>query len=181
MATPALQQFFYDGQIERFLAQFIRMMSGFQVEFGADRQGNITLQRVPVYYADGSRQVAAIITNNTGSAMPPVPAMTVYINNITYDKDRIQDPTFVGKINVRQRAWNSVTQEYEDKQGNAFTVERMMPVPYTLELKVDIWTSNTKQKLQLMEQIMVLFNPAMEIQSTDNYICLLYTSDAADE
>jgi hypothetical protein len=44
----ALQQFFYDAQIERFLAQFIRMVSGFQVEFGADRAGNITYQRVPV-------------------------------------------------------------------------------------------------------------------------------------
>jgi hypothetical protein len=31
----ALQQYFYDAQIERFLAQFIRMVSGFQVEFGA--------------------------------------------------------------------------------------------------------------------------------------------------
>ena len=35
-----MQQFFYDAQIERFLAQFIRMVSGFQVEFGADRYGN---------------------------------------------------------------------------------------------------------------------------------------------
>jgi hypothetical protein len=45
-----------------------------------------------------------------------------------------------------------------------------MPVPYTIELKLDIWTSNTKQKLQLLEQLIVLFNPALEIQSTDNYI-----------
>ena len=167
----ALQSFFYDAQIERFLAQFIRMLSGFQVEFGADRLGNQTLQRVPVYYGDGSRQVASIITNNaSGSVMNAVPAMTVYINNITYDKDRVQDPTFVGKMHIRQRAYNETTQEYENQQGNAFTIERHMPVPYTLELKVDIWTSNTKQKLQLIEQIVPLFNPAMEIQSTDNYI-----------
>ena len=46
----------------------------------------------------------------------------------------------------------------------------MMPVPYTLQMSVDVWTSNTNQKLQLMEQILVLFNPALEIQSTDNYL-----------
>jgi hypothetical protein len=162
----ALQQYFYDAQIERFLAQFIRMMSGFQVEFG-----NNTLQRVPVYYGDGSRQVANIITNNSaGSAMPPVPAMAVYISSLTYDRSRIQDPTFVGKMNIRQRTYNELTQEYESAQGNAFTIERSMPVPYVLELKLDIWTSNTKQKLQLFEQIGVLFNPGLEIQSTDNYI-----------
>jgi hypothetical protein len=170
MAT-ANQQFFYDAQIERFLAQFIRIVSGFQVEFGADRNGNLAHQRVPVYWGDSSRQVQMIINNNSsGSVMPAVPAMTVYINGITYDRDRVQQPDFVGKMNIRERYYNEQTQEYENRQGNAFTIERMMPVPYTLELKLDIWTSNTKQKLQLIEQLQVLFNPALEIQSTDNYI-----------
>jgi hypothetical protein len=169
MAT-ANQQFFYDAQIERFLAQFIRMVSGFQVEYGQDRQGNKTLQRVPVYYGDGSRQVAAIFTNNSENAMATVPAMTVYINGLTYDRDRVQEPTFIGKMQIRQRTYNESTMEFENSQGNAFTIERLMPVPYTVELKLDIWTSNTKQKLQLVEQLQVLFNPALEIQSTDNYI-----------
>lgn len=166
----ALQQFFYDGQIERFIAQFIRIMSGFQVEYGKDRDGNTTLQRVPVYYGDGSRQVASIINNNSENSLPTVPAMTVYVNSLTYDRDRVQDPTFIGKMNIRQRAYNDITQEYEQRQGNAFTIERAMPVPYTLELKLDVWTSNTKQKLQMVEQLQVLFNPALEIQNTDNYI-----------
>jgi hypothetical protein len=167
----ASHQFFYDAQIERFIAQFIRIVSGFQVEFGKDREGNKTLQRVPVYYGDSSRQVMNIISNNSaGSALPTVPAMTVYINNVTYDRDRIQQPDFVGKMNIRQRYYNEDTQEYENRQGNAFSIERLMPVPYTLELKLDIWTSNTKQKLQLLEQLVILFNPALEIQSTDNYI-----------
>jgi len=167
----ASQNFFYDGQIERFLTQFIRIVSGFQVEFGQTSASGTAYQRVPVYYGDGSRQVAAIISQNSApNIMPTVPAMTVYINGITYDKDRIQDPTYIGKMQIRERYYNEDTQEYENRQGTAFTVERPMPVPYTLELKLDIWTSNTKQKLQLLEQLMVLFNPAMEIQSTDNYI-----------
>jgi hypothetical protein len=45
-----------------------------------------------------------------------------------------------------------------------------MPVPYDLEINVDIWTSNTNQKLQILEQILTLFNPGLEIQSTDNFI-----------
>ena len=166
----ALQQYFYDAQIERFLLQFIRIMSGFQVQFGQDRVGNTTLQRVPVYYGDGSRQVAAIINNMSENAMPTVPAMTVYISALNYDRDRVQEPNFVGKMNIRQRFYNEGTQEYEARQGNAFTVERHMPVPYSLDLKLDVWTSNTKQKLQLIEQLQVLFNPGLELQSTDNYI-----------
>ena len=45
-----------------------------------------------------------------------------------------------------------------------------MPVPYTATFKLDMWTSNMEQKLQLFEQLGVLFNPSMEIQNTDNYI-----------
>jgi hypothetical protein len=45
-----------------------------------------------------------------------------------------------------------------------------MPVPYSLTINLDIWTSNTNQKFQLLEQIIPLFNPALEIQSTDNFI-----------
>ena len=123
------QQFFYDAQLERFLVQFIRMVSGFQVEFGQDRDGNKTLQRVPVYYGDGSRQVAQILTNNSENAMPTTPAMTVYISNLNYDRDRVQQPDFIGKMNIRQKYYNEATQEYENRQGNAFTIERMMPVP----------------------------------------------------
>ena len=45
-----------------------------------------------------------------------------------------------------------------------------MPTPYTLTVNCDIWTSNTEQKLQILEQICMLFNPSLEIQTTDNYI-----------
>lgn len=165
-----MQNFFYDGQIRRFILQFIRIVSGFQVEFGKDRDGYTTLQRVPVFYGDSSRQAMSIIQGNSENALPVVPSMAVYINNLTYDRSRVQEPNFVGKMNIRQRAYNEETGEYEQRQGNAFTIERMMPVPYMLELKLDIWTSNTEQKLQLLEQLIVLFNPALEIQSTDNYI-----------
>ena len=50
------------------------------------------------------------------------------------------------------------------------TVERLMPTPYTLEMTADIWSTNTDQKLQIMEQILMMFNPSLEIQTTDNYV-----------
>jgi hypothetical protein len=55
-------------------------------------------------------------------------------------------------------------------EGKNYTVERLMPTPYTLSVNVDIWSTNTDQKLQIMEQILMLFNPSLEIQTTDNYI-----------
>ena len=102
--------------------------------------------------------------------MPSTPLMTFYITDLKYDRPRIQDPTFVGNMAVRQRTYDPDTGSYEVTQGNAFTIERIMPVPYEMTINLDVWTSNTNQKMQLLEQILTLFNPSLEIQSTDNYI-----------
>jgi hypothetical protein len=96
--------------------------------------------------------------------------MTFYISGLDYDRPRMQEPYHISKIAVRQRTYDEASDSYEVTQGNAFTIERLMPVPYKLTIKLDIWTSNTNQKMQLLEQMLTLFNPALEIQSTDNYI-----------
>ena len=166
----ALQQFFYDKQIRRYITQFIRMVSNFQVEFGKDRNSNTTLQRVPVIYGDSSRQASAILKQNSENYLNSTPAMAVYIAGMEYDRSRIMNPTYVDKMNLRERYYDAQTGQLATTQGDTFTVERLMPVPYRLTLKLDIWTSNTEQKLQILEQICTLFNPALEIQSTDNYV-----------
>ena len=165
-----MQQFFFDNQIRRFLLQFTRMFSNFQVEYGQDSLGVPTLLRVPVRYGDASRQAATIIQQNSANSLPSAPLMTFYITGLEYDRPRMQDPYHVNKINVRQRLYDPSTETYETTQGNAFTIERLMPVPYKLSINLDIWTTNTNQKFQLIEQIAPLFNPSLEIQSTDNYI-----------
>jgi hypothetical protein len=164
------QQYFYDEQIRRFLLQFARMVSNFQVEYGRDDAGNPTLLTVPVKYGDWTRQAQSVLQNNSASTMPSVPLMTFYVTALEYARDRVQEPFHVNKMHVRQRTWDSQTESYESTQGNAFTVERLMPSPYNLSVALDIWTSNTNQKMQLLEQLIWLFNPSMEIQSTDNYI-----------
>ena len=167
----ALTQFFYDEQLRRFLLQFARIFSNFAVEYGRNEEGtDHTLIRVPVKYGDWSRQAQTILNNNSASTMPSTPMMTFYISALDYDRPRIQEPNFVSNIAVRQRTYDEATNSYETTQGNAFTIERLMPVPYKITMKLDIWTSNTNQKMQLLEQILVLFNPSLEIQSTDNYI-----------
>ena len=165
-----MAQFFYDNQVRRFLIQFGKIFSNWYVTKGKDPAGNEILVRVPVMYGDSSRQAATIIANNSASNLPSAPLITYYITALEYDQKRTQDPTFIDKIQVRQRSYNAETQSYETVQGQAFTVERLMPVPYTLRMSVDLWTTNYNQKLELIEQLGTLFNPSLEIQSTDNFI-----------
>ena len=153
------------------MLQFARIFSNFSVAYGRNQAGeDDTLVRVPVRYGDASRQAQTIIQENSANDMPSTPLMTFYITALEYDRPRMQEPNFVSNIQVRQRTYDSATDTYETTQGNAFTIERLMPVPYKLTIALDIWTSNTNQKMQILEQILVLFNPALEIQSTDNYI-----------
>lgn len=165
-----MAQFFYDNQIRRFLIQFAKIFSYWEVTKGKDPAGNEILVRVPIMYGDSSRQASTIIANNSASNLPSAPLITYYISGLEYDQRRTQDPTYVDKVNVRQRTFNAETGQYESVQGQAFTVERLMPVPYTLRITVDFWTTNYQQKLELIEQLGTLFNPSMEIQSTDNFI-----------
>lgn len=165
-----MAQFFYDNQIRRFLIQFAKIFSNWYVTRGKDPNGNDILVRVPIMYGDSSRQAATIIANNSASNLPSAPMITYYVSGLEYEQSRTQDPFFIDKMQIRQRAVNQDTGEFEQTQGQAFTLERMMPVPYKLRVTVDFWTTNYQQKLELIEQLGVLFNPALDIQSTDNFV-----------
>lgn len=165
-----MAQYFFDSQVRRYLLQFTRMFSNYYVEFTRDTEGTRDLYRVPIRYGDASRQAQTIMQENSASVMPSTPLMTFYIAGLDYDRPRIQNPTYVQRTDVRQRFYDENTGEWNTQQGNAFTLERLMPVPYRLSINLDIWTSNTNQKMQILEQIMVLFNPSLEIQASSNYL-----------
>ena len=156
---------FYDGQIRRFVTQFIRAFSNFSYKDGAG-----TLRKIPVSYGNLTRQVANIIRDNSENKVMSAPRIACYITGLEYARDRVQSPTHVNKIHVRHREYDDATGTYKDLQGVGNTIERLMPVPFTLRMKADIWSTNTDQKLQIMEQILVLYNPALEIQTTNNYV-----------
>ena len=158
-------QYFYDGQIRRYLLQVIRLLSNFVVKYGDG-----TLVRVPVMYGDPDRQAASILNQNSENAVLSAPRIAVYITDLELDTNRLADASFVGKMSVRERGIDEATGLYNSSQGDMYTVERLMPTPYKLSLKVDMWSTSNDQKLQILEQILMLFNPSLEIQTTDNYI-----------
>lgn len=158
-------QHFYDGQIRRYLTQTIRVLSNFVVKYGDG-----TLVRVPVMYGDADRQVASIIRNNSENKINSVPRISVYISGLAIDRERLGDASFVSKVHIREREIDIANNMYNQAQGRNYTVERLMPTPFKLTMKCDIWSANTDQKLQILEQIMVLFNPSLELQTSDNYL-----------
>jgi hypothetical protein len=119
-------------------------------------------------YGDPDRQAATVLRQNSENVVNSAPRIAVYITGLELDRNRLSDATYVGKVHIRERDVEDGV--YTSSQGRNYTVERLMPTPYKLSIKADIWSSNTDQKLQIMEQILMLFNPSLEIQTTDNYI-----------
>ena len=158
-------QHFYDGQVRRYITQMMRILSNFPVQDGKGQQ-----KVVPVTYGDLSRQVANIIRENSENKLPSAPRIAVYVTGLELDKDRLTDATYTRSTNIRERAYDDTNNEYLNTQGKNYTVERLIPTPYLLRINADIWASNTDQKLQILEQLLVLFNPSLEMQTTDNFI-----------
>lgn len=156
---------FYDGQIRRYTTQMMRILSNFPV-----KDGKGATKDVPVTYGDLTRQVANIIRENSENKLPSAPRIAVYLTGLELDRDRLTDATYTRSVNIRERAYDSENNEYLNYQGKNYTVERLIPTPYMMRVNADIWASNTDQKLQILEQILVLFNPSLEMQTTDNFI-----------
>jgi hypothetical protein len=160
---------FYEGQIRKFLTQFIRVLSNFSVETGKGKDDQITLRAVPVVYGDPTRQVANIIRQNSENALQYTPKIAAYVRELNYDRERMQNPYHIEKQHLKERGVDS-DGNYTNQLGAGYTIEKVMPSPFRLEVTADIWSSNTDQKLQILEQILYLFNPDFEIQKSDNYI-----------
>jgi len=162
-------QYFYDEQLRRYLTQFMRILGGFSVKTGKDRNGEVSYIQVPVRYGDINRMAAHIIKNQSENAINTVPFISCYVTDMQQSADRRHNPTHIDKVQVYEKKFNPETGEYvEGEIGNTYTIERYMPVPYDLTVQVDIWTSNTDQKFQLMEQLLVLFNPSINLKTNDN-------------
>lgn len=159
--------FFYDGQIRRYLVQFMRVFSDIKIQTGPDANGVTSEKRVPVIYGQASWQGSQILAGQTQNTLHPVPLMAASIVNVETAAERRYSPTHESTVQGTERKFENGA--YTDEPGNRVTVERYMPVPYNMDLTLDIWTSNTATKLQILEQILALFNPALQLQQNSNH------------
>jgi len=146
----------------------MRFFAGFSVKMGKDENGLDIYQKVPVRYGDINRMAAHILKNNSDNTMNTVPFIAVYITELLPSPERRLNPTHTDQVQVYEKQYDAASGQFLDQMGQTYTIKRHMPVPYDLNVQVDVWTSNTDQKLQLMEQILVLFNPSLDLRNNDN-------------
>ena len=160
--------YFYDEQLRKYRLQFGRLFAGFITRTGKGRNGVVQNRQVPVHYGNISRMVAHIIKKQSENTVLSTPVMSFFITGLNPSPDRRQYPVHVDRSLVDERKFNNATNQYENTVGDRFTVERLMPVPYDLTMQLDVYTSNEYEKDQILEQILMLFNPSVDLQTSSS-------------
>ena len=148
--------------------QFIRAFSNFYYKTGKNADGTDALVRVPCRYGDPTRIAEMVVRGNSENKLLTVPFLTCHISAMNMSANRRQAPQFTERIQVDERSYDENNLQYDNTPGNRYTIERYMPVPYDMSMAVDLWSNNESVKEQIIEQIMVLYNPAIEIQTSNN-------------
>jgi hypothetical protein len=159
--------YFYASQIPRFLEQIVRAFSGFQYETGWRNGEPPQLKMVPCRMASRDRMIGHIMRNNSENTLLAVPMITVDQTGFTFNRARLQNPAHVDTRQVTERGVDD-DGNYTGDRGNSYTIRRMMPLPFDMTVQIDVWTSNQLQKYMLMEQILMVIAPDIDIQNSDN-------------
>jgi hypothetical protein len=177
MAIHTLDHF-YDRQQLRFLEQVVRAFSGFQYTIGSRKGMPPELKMVPVTMAKTSKLVANIMRNGSENSLNSAPQITVWQTGLTGRREDVQNPAHVDELKVIERAIDPLTNKYTAERGRSYSVKRLMPRPFNMEIQIDLWTSNYEQKYEIMEQILPVMYPNFWIQNSDNALDWTALTDA---
>jgi hypothetical protein len=155
----ALDTYYYDRQFRHYIVQFAAVFAGIQVEVGKREDIESHLIHVPIKNASSDRVVAAIKGENTQNKLMRLPMMSFVLSNV----DQMPEAR-KGTGQRRRQTYMPTGGLFPD---DITVVEQRMPVPYKGVFELNVWASNQDQHYQMMEQILSLFDPFLQIQLND--------------
>lgn len=150
--------YFYEGQLKSYLVQFCNIFSGLKIQTGKGECDEPEFISVPIVIGSRDRVVAAIQAGNTQNRPFALPIMAANLAGLELSPDR------KGIGVVDSRTFLPAGGIYPD---DLRVVKRVMPIPYTMSIDLSICTSNTMQYHQILEQLLMLFDPTLQIQTSD--------------
>lgn len=158
VVTPS--PFFYDEQIKKYILQFMAVFSNLKVEFAKRDDRDEVL--VPVYLTYGAKDriVASIIGDNVQNKPLRLPALAANLANIDLALDRMKGQGVNRRFNTLPRGGLL--------PDDIKTIDQRMPIPYNMLMDLSVYTSNLDEHFQILEQILVMFNPQIDIQRSED-------------
>lgn len=158
----SLENYYYGSQIKRYIVQYMAIFSGLKVKIGKnDLNSQSAFIHVPISYGSKDRVVAAILAEQTQNKPIRVPTLSANLTSIEYDPELM-----VGT----GTSMSSVSLPLGSTLPNGLKVtKRYRPIPYRMGMETVVYASNTDQHFQMLEQILMLFDPILQIQIDDAY------------
>ena len=120
-------------------------------------EDNLEAYKVPVQYGPYQKYLAMIAAEPTPERQSMqifLPRVSFEIKGLNYDGSRKLTPTQFAK---------SVPQEGKDAAGKPVQYSQYLPVPYNLEVELNIISKNQDDGLQILEQILPNFHPSLNV------------------
>lgn len=157
------EHFYHGEQTRNYILQFMTIFSGLQVSTGKNdyNSNEQNLIYVPVRYGSRDKVVESILSSQTSNKPIRVPVIAAKMTGIELAPDL--------RKGMNQEYSRTYLPRGESFPDGAKVITQMQPNPCRLFMEVSIFTSNLKNKNEIMEQILMLFNPMLDIFTSDDF------------
>lgn len=154
-----IKAFYYNKQLRSYILQFMSIFADMNVEVGKNATKDKRLITVPIANASKDRVVASIKGEHTQNKLLRLPMMSAYLTGIEQAPELRK-----GVGQTRRNAYLPTGQLFPDDIN---VVHQRMPVPYMANFELGIFASNEDQHYQILEQILSIYDPILQIQTSD--------------
>jgi hypothetical protein len=154
-----INNYYYNNQLRTYIQQFASVFTGLRVKTGKGKDGAESYIQAPVRYGSIDRVVAAITQRNSQNLLLQIPMMSCNLMGLDLAPERRKGVGVVDRRTVFPTGG-----VYPDDMR---VIERVMPIPYNMTMELAFYASNTDQAFQMLEQILQLFDPTLQIQTSD--------------
>ena len=162
MTDISLDNYYYGEQIKRYIVVFMAIFGGLKVGIGKNDYNSQTDKiLVPIAYGSRDRQVDAILSENTQNKILRVPHLSAKEIGIELASD-----LYSGQGEVINNSTLPLGGSFPDDLLN---IKSVKAIPYRMRMELVVYASNTDQHFQMLEQILMLFNPFLQVQTSDAF------------
>jgi len=165
----AVYEYRRGDQLEKYIGQFMRIFSGFQVEDGVERNGTKNRKRVPVVYGNMSRITASIMTNRDHLSATTLPIMAANMIGLSPDPNNKKTPHHRDERSMRAGTNNT---RYD-------VIDRLTGPAFLMNMELSVYASSTTELFDIIEQILLIFNPRVAIQTSSSVVDSSYITDVS--
>lgn len=155
-----LDEFYSSQQIKKYTIQFMAVFSGMNVSSGKnDYNSENDLIPVQIRYGHADRIVDAILSGNTTNKPVRLPIMSAKVTGLSLN--------YEGMKGMDQTSREVFLPRGEIIPDGLRVIHTYVPNPILLTYDLSIRTSNTKHLFEILEQILLIFNPTIQLQTSD--------------